>query len=167
MATSGYPNLAIDRLFRFLPARTSFVGTHPALRAGTDLSSHARWDHVPMCPRVLIVDDHDGFRAWARAVLVADGYEVVGEAIDGSEGLKEALRLQPDLAVVDIQLPDIDGLEVARLLSLEVTGLAVILVSSRDAADYGGLVEESTARGFLNKDRLSGDALRTLLVPPA
>lgn len=116
-----------------------------------------------MSARVLIVDDHAAFRAWARAVLTADGYDVVGEAADGGEALSAAHLLSPDLALVDIQLPDIDGFEVARLLHSRGERPRVILISSREAEDYGGLVEESPASGFLPKAQLSGTSVRLLL----
>jgi DNA-binding NarL/FixJ family response regulator len=119
-----------------------------------------------MSPRVLIVDDHDAFRTWARRILVADGYDVVGEAADGSEALTKVGSLRPDLALVDIQLPGIDGFEVARLLALAEAAPTVVLVSSREAVDYGGLVEESPARGFLTKGEISGESLTALLRQP-
>src|ERR1700726_226654 len=88
-------------------------------------------------PRVLIVDDHAGFRSMARRLLQAGGYEVVGEAADGSSGLQAARHLRPDLVLLDIQLPDVDGCEVARWLAAEADPPAVVLISSRDAEDYG------------------------------
>jgi DNA-binding NarL/FixJ family response regulator len=116
-----------------------------------------------MGPRVLIVDDHEGFRTWAGAVLNADGYEVVGEAANGASALSAVQLLRPDLVLLDIQLPDIDGFELARLLADTRDGPAVILTSSRQAEDYGGLVEESFALAFIPKSELSGDALQSLL----
>jgi CheY-like chemotaxis protein len=111
---------------------------------------------------VLIVDDHPSFRANARALLESEGFEVVGEAEDGASALRAAAELAPQLILLDVQLPDIDGFEVARRLT-EGGGPAVVLVSSRDGSDFGPLVERSGARGFIPKAELSGAALSALL----
>ena len=112
---------------------------------------------------VLIVDDHAPFRANARLVLEADGFEVVGEAEDGTSGLRAAERLAPQLVLLDVQLPDIDGFEVAARLTRTANAPAVVLVSSRDGSDFGPLVGRSGAKGFIPKSELSGAALRALL----
>ncbi len=109
---------------------------------------------------VLIVDDHPTFRATARLLLTAEGYAVVGEAGDGESAVRAARELRPDLVLLDVQLPDMDGFEVARPLG---GGPRVVLVSSRDEADYGPLVRESGAVGFIPKGELSGEALREVL----
>jgi DNA-binding NarL/FixJ family response regulator len=113
--------------------------------------------------RVLIVDDHPSFRASARSLLEEEGYEVVGEAADGAEALRAAEELRPDFVLLDIQLPDIDGFEVARRLASTAHAPQVVLTSSRDGADYGPCIEESRARGFVPKAELSGSALTVLL----
>jgi DNA-binding NarL/FixJ family response regulator len=112
---------------------------------------------------VLIVDDHPSFRTSARAVLEAEGFAVVGEAEDGASGLVAAARLEPQLVLLDVHLPDIDGFEVAARLTNGDGGPAVVLVSSRDGSDFGPLVSRSGARGFIPKAELSGAALRALL----
>jgi DNA-binding NarL/FixJ family response regulator len=112
---------------------------------------------------VLIVDDHPSFRANARALLEAEGFEVVGEAADGVSALRAAGELAPELVLLDVQLPDLDGFEVARRLTNDGHGPVVVLVSSRDGADFGPLVERSGARGFIAKAELSGAALSALL----
>src|SRR6478752_6415783 len=89
---------------------------------------------------VLIVDDHPSFRATARALLEADGFSVVGEAADGQEALARATELGPDIVLLDVQLPDLDGFEVATRLGANGNAPAVVLVSSRDASDYGELI---------------------------
>ena len=112
--------------------------------------------------RVLIVDDHAPFRRSCRALLEAEGYEVAGEAEDGRSALSEAERLRPELVLLDVFLPDIDGFQVAS--ELTARGLAVVvLISSRDGVDFGPLIEESGARGFLPKTELSGDKLAALV----
>lgn len=112
-----------------------------------------------MAVRVLIVDDHPGFRASARLLLEAQGLEVVGEAGDGGEALRLAGELAPDVALVDVGLPDMDGFDVARALTGRDGALCVVMVSSRDAADFEGLVAECGACGFVGKSDLSGGAI--------
>ena len=114
-------------------------------------------------PRVLIVDDHPSFRATARALLQAEGFDVVGEAADGASALEAAGRLRPEVVLLDVQLPDTDGFAVAARLTSSGAGPAVVLTSSREAADFGPLVSQSGARGFVPKDELSGAALVALL----
>ena len=111
--------------------------------------------------RVLIVDDHPSFRACARALLEADGFAIVGEAEDGEGALSAIEALHPDLVLLDIQLPDMDGFAVLDRMASDAP--PVVLVSSRDACDYDGLVRTSRARGFISKAELSGTAVRSLL----
>ena len=115
-----------------------------------------------MTPSVLIVDDHPSFRATARMLLEAEGYLVVGEAPDGMSGLTAARELAPDVVLLDVNLPDIDGFDVAARLT-GGDGPTVVLVSSRDGADFGPLVSRSGARGFISKGELSGATLAALL----
>jgi two-component system chemotaxis response regulator CheY len=118
-----------------------------------------------MCRRVLIVDDNSAFRAAARQLLERGGFVVVAEAGDGEQGLRAAKKHTPDFAIVDLQLPDLDGFEVAeRLRSLEVVP-EVILTSSLDGTDFGALVASSSARGFIPKGDLSARAIEALLAP--
>jgi DNA-binding NarL/FixJ family response regulator len=112
---------------------------------------------------VLIVDDHDGFRRDARALLEADGFEVVGEAADGESAIAEAQRLRPLLVLLDIQLPDTDGFEVSAKLAETADPPAVVLTSSREASAYRRRLADSPARGFVAKSELSGEALAALL----
>ena len=112
--------------------------------------------------RILVVDDHAGFRATARRWLEAEGWNVVGEAADGAAGLRAAAALRPDVVLLDIGLPDMDGFDVAERLAAD--GAAdVVLVSSRDPRAYAGRVATSTAVGFIAKEDLDGDGLRALL----
>jgi DNA-binding NarL/FixJ family response regulator len=112
---------------------------------------------------VLIVDDHDAFRASARALLENEGFTVVGEAADGAAAVDAAAALEPDVVLLDIQLPDIDGLVVAERIASAPGSPAVVLVSSRDAAAYGARLADSPARGFIAKSALSGTALASLV----
>jgi DNA-binding NarL/FixJ family response regulator len=116
-----------------------------------------------MTQRVLVIDDHAGFRAGIRLALRPGVFDIVGEAHDGATGLVAAERLAPDVVLLDIVLPDIDGFEVARRLLGVEHPPRVVLISSRDASDYGGRVERSGASGFIPKARLSTTSLRAVL----
>jgi DNA-binding NarL/FixJ family response regulator len=110
-----------------------------------------------MARTLLIVDDHAGFRAFARALLEAEGYDVLGEAADGESALAAVAALDPEVVLLDVALPDIDGFAVcARLLALDRDRPAVVLTSSRDASSYGQRLAGSGARGFVPKSDLSG-----------
>ena len=111
---------------------------------------------------VLIVDDHPSFRASARVLLESEGFNVVGEAVDGASAVTETHRLRPQLVLLDVQLPDIDGFEVAGRLT-NGNGPNIVLVSSRDSSDFGPLVARSGARGFVPKAELSGARIHELL----
>jgi DNA-binding NarL/FixJ family response regulator len=112
---------------------------------------------------MLIADDHAGFRAMARALMEAEGFCVVGEADDAVSAVSETLRVGPDILLLDVELPDGNGFGVAEELQRRGSPVAVVLTSSRDSSDYGGLLAASDVRGFIPKDELSGDAVRALL----
>jgi len=114
-------------------------------------------------PTLLIVDDHAAFRAVARAAL-SEGFTVVGEAADGAGGLALARRLRPDVVLLDVQLPDLDGFAVAVTLAGQDHPPMVVLTSSRDRRDLDPLLRQSPARVFVEKERVSADALAELLV---
>jgi DNA-binding NarL/FixJ family response regulator len=123
----------------------------------------ARCDDLGMGLTVLIVDDHPGFRAFARALLEAEDLDVVGEAEDGASALAAANRLRPQVVVLDIQLPDLDGFEVAKQLAQMAGPPAVVLVSTRDISTYRRRLASSPVRGFIPKGELSAHALLALL----
>lgn len=116
-----------------------------------------------MDQRVLIVDDHPGFRAMARVLLEAHGFRNVGEAADGRTALAAAAVSTPDLVLVDIQLPDIDGFEVARRLQELDPGPIVVLTSTRDACDYGRRLREPGIRAFIPKSKLTSADIGAML----
>ena len=116
-----------------------------------------------MPPTILIVDDHPSFRATARALLQAEGYTIVGEAVDGASALAAVRELRPEVVLLDVQLPDTDGFTVAAELARDLHPPAVVLTSSRDASDFGPLVADSGARGFVPKAELSGETLTEAL----
>jgi DNA-binding NarL/FixJ family response regulator len=114
-------------------------------------------------PTVLIVDDHVDFRESARALLEAEGFDVVGEAATGDEAISLVEKVRPEVVLLDIQLPDHDGFEVAEWLAARPVAPAVVLISGRDAAAYGERLARARARGFIPKRSLSGAALAGLV----
>ena len=118
---------------------------------------------IRLVPRtVLIVDDHPSFRASARAILEADGFTVIGEAADGHLGPGGTAPAAAGRRPARRAAARHDGLRrLRRVRDLDTT--SVVLVSSRDATDYGSLIASSGARGFIAKAELSGDALVNLL----
>lgn len=116
-----------------------------------------------MRPTVLIVDDHEAFRTSARALLEADGFDVVGESSDGGGALRAVSELRPQVVLLDIQLPDMDGFAVASRLAQTIDPPAVVLISSRDATGYGARLRATPSRGFIPKSELSGKTLAELI----
>lgn len=116
-----------------------------------------------MTKTFLIVDDHPTFRLTARLLLESEGYTVVGEAGDGASALAAARELMPEVILLDVQLPDSDGFDVASRLMDGEDAPVVVLTSSRNGADFGPLIERSGARGFIPKAELSGERLRALI----
>jgi two-component system response regulator EvgA len=114
-----------------------------------------------MQPTVLIVDDHAGFRRAARALLESEGYAVVGESATGLDAIEAVRVFRPSLVLLDICLPDVDGIHVAEQITRRDDPPAIVLTSSRDAADYPPL-DACGARGFIPKDELNGEALAAL-----
>lgn len=118
-------------------------------------------DDFHMAVTVVIVDDHLSFRTSARTLLELEGFDVVGEASDGARAVELAQELEPELVLLDIALPDMNGFEVAERLAGGPS--KVILTSSRAQRDLGRRVRSSGALGFVPKDRLSGQELTALL----
>ena len=114
-------------------------------------------------PRIVIVDDDPSFLATVRLLLEAEGFVVVGEALNGLDGVAVAAELDPDIVLVDVNLPDIDGFEVVERLAQEASGPPVVLTSIRSAHDFGNLVQRSRARGFITKADITGEALTGFL----
>jgi len=127
--------------------------------AGMQTACH----HSGLVTTFLVVDDHPSFRKTARVLLESEGFEVVGEAADGASAIQAATALRPDVVLLDIYLPDINGFEVAKKLMTNGDPPEIVLTSSRDPRDFGALVEQSGARGFISKAELSGALLTALL----
>jgi CheY-like chemotaxis protein len=103
-------------------------------------------------PTVLIVDDHAEFRRSAGALLEAEGFAVIAEAADGEEAIAAVERVQPEIVLLDVQLPGVDGFTVAERLA-----------AGREAAAYGPRLQAAAAHGFIPKRELSGSALAALV----
>jgi DNA-binding NarL/FixJ family response regulator len=116
-----------------------------------------------MATTVLIVDDHGSFRASARALLEAGGFDVVGEATDGASALAAAGELDPDVVLLDIHLPDVDGFAVAKRLEADGLSAAIVLTSSRSVTSFRRRLAANPAWRFVPKSELSGDALAALV----
>ncbi len=113
----------------------------------------------PMARTVVIVDDHAGFRAEAKALLTDEGYLIVGEAGDGASAVSVATATAPDVILLEVQLPDASGFDVARRLSQAAPSSMVVLISSREAVDYGTAIAASGTAGFIHKANLSSASL--------
>lgn len=122
-----------------------------------------RHDHHGVGRTVLIVDDQQEFRALARLLLTDAGYDVIGEAGDGAEAAAEAARLRPDVVLLDVQLPDVDGFTVAATITDLPRPPMVVMTSSRAERSYRWQLSTSRARAFIAKERLSADAMREAL----
>jgi DNA-binding NarL/FixJ family response regulator len=116
-----------------------------------------------MVATALLVDDHAGFRAQARLLLAAAGFDLVAEAEDAAGALETARTLRPQVVLLDVQLPDGNGFEVARAVLEADDPPVVILISSREAADYGTQIDRSGARGFISKAELSAASIKALV----
>jgi DNA-binding NarL/FixJ family response regulator len=114
---------------------------------------------------VLIVDDHPGFLSFTSAFLGAEGFDVVGVAEDGETALEAVESLRPDVVLLDVQLAGMDGFEVARRIAETSAPPRVVLMSTREASDYGSRLAAAPANGFIAKRELSIEALAALLTP--
>ena len=114
-------------------------------------------------PTILIIDDHRTLRETATALLEADGFDVVGDAPDGTSGIAAVHEKGPEIVLLDVRLPDIDGFTVATRLADECPEAAVVMMSSSDDPLYPELARQSRARGFLAKHDISGPSLLRLL----
>jgi DNA-binding NarL/FixJ family response regulator len=112
---------------------------------------------------VLIVDDHAAFRAAARALLEAGDFDVVGEAEDGAAAVAAAAKLSPEIVLLDIQLPDVDGFVVAERLARDGVSSAIVLISSRDVSSFRRRLAANPVLSFIPKSELSGETLTAAL----
>jgi len=101
--------------------------------------------------KILIVDDHEALRAGVRTVLENHGFEVCGEAADGQEALSRALQLRPDLVILDITMPVLDGFSAAREIHKKLPGVGILLLSMHESASMVNVAKSSGARGYVAK----------------
>jgi DNA-binding NarL/FixJ family response regulator len=114
--------------------------------------------------RVLVVDDQEPFRLAAAAVVEATpGFEVVGEAASGEDALRAVAALQPDLVLMDVVLPGLDGLAATRRVKDAAPDVVVLLLSTYDLQDHGRAVASSGAAAFVPKSRFGTEVLLDLL----
>jgi two-component system, NarL family, nitrate/nitrite response regulator NarL len=116
---------------------------------------------VPL--RCLIVDDNHEFVVSASTLLSSQGLEIVGTASTGPDAIRQAESVRPDVVLVDVQLGEEDGLEVARQLDERMPGAAVILISTHSREDVTELAADSPVAGFLPKTALSAEAIASLV----
>jgi DNA-binding NarL/FixJ family response regulator len=118
-----------------------------------------------MTLRCLIVDDNAAFLSAARELLTRQGMRVVGLASTGSEAVRQADELRPDVALVDIDLGGESGFDVARLLAeaSRLEPVPVVLISSYSEKDFIDMIAASAARGFVSKSDLSQRAIADAL----
>jgi DNA-binding NarL/FixJ family response regulator len=136
----------------------------PGAQGDRNAGSGVKRNPDEMRRTLLIVDDHAGFRSFARALLQSEGYHVIGEASDGETALDAVQGLDPDVVLLDIALPGIDGIAVAEVLAqANPDRPRVVLTSSRDAASYRTRLTTSPALGFIPKNDLSAAALDELV----
>ena len=134
------------------PAASSTMQTIPALTAPTTATT------------VMLVDDHASFRASARWLLETEGYAVVAEAASGEAALETVSGVNPDLVLLDIGLPGIDGFEAALAIRSRCPNARVVLLSSRDLCDLGPeRVLACGALGFVHKADLSRAAIAAVV----
>ena len=136
------------------------VRSGPRVRGSPDARTSPCRHDDGVARTLLIVDDHAGFRSFARALLQSEGYAVVGEAADGASAVAAARRLDPSVVLLDIALPDMDGFAVCEKIT-EGDGERpiVVLTSSRDESSYRDQIARSRARGFIPKHAISGATL--------
>ena len=116
-----------------------------------------------MVSTVVIIDDSHDFLSSASGLLTEEGFLVVGCVADATTAIEEVRRLQPSVVLLDIQLPVVNGFELAEVFARMEPRPIVVLTSSRDAVSYGEALRAAPVRGFIAKGELSGDALAAMV----
>ena len=114
--------------------------------------------------RVLIVDDQESYRSAARLVVeLASGFEVVGESESGEAAIDDVATTRPDVVLMDVKMPGIDGLEATRRITAAHPGIRVIVLSTYEASDYERPALEAGAVAFVSKSDFGPDSLAAAL----
>jgi len=102
--------------------------------------------------RILIADDHSLFRDGLRSLLMAEGHEVIGEAKNGREAVRLTREIKPDLVLMDLQMPEVDGIEATRLISAEMPNVKVVILTASEEESKLFDAIKSGAQGYLLKN---------------
>jgi CheY-like chemotaxis protein len=137
--------------------------SRPKIPENPEVAACDVWDDLSVAPSVLVVDDHAGFRRFARRLLEAAGFAVVDEAWDGASALAAVRARRPDVVLLDVLLPDTTGFDVAEALASSPDRPIVVLISSRSAADYEYSLARTSAHGFIAKRDLTAASFAALV----
>ena len=114
--------------------------------------------------RVVIADDHGLFAEALAAILSVDGrVDVVGRASDGAKAVELATRLQPDVVLMDISMPVLDGFEATRQIRESVPGASVLILTGSNSRHDVDRSREAGASGYVTKDRIAGELVEAIL----
>jgi DNA-binding NarL/FixJ family response regulator len=117
-------------------------------------------EELPVAVRVLIVDDQEPFRLAARMVVEAtDGFEVIGESESAEDSIEVARQLQPDLVLMDVNLPAMNGLEATRRILAESGHIVVLILSTYEPDEYAPRAAEAGAAAYIPKSAFGPDQL--------
>jgi DNA-binding NarL/FixJ family response regulator len=118
-------------------------------------------------PRLLIVDDHEIFRRGLRALLEPSSeWQICGEAVDGQDAIEQCKSLKPDIVVLDVSMPRLNGLEAARLITQEKPEPQIVIITQHDSPQIRSAALEAGARAFVTKSAIGSDlvaAIRELI----
>src|SRR5450432_119153 len=112
--------------------------------------------------RVLIVDDHEVVRKGVRSLLVRSGYDVCGEGVDGEDAIEKARELKPDVVVMDVSMPRLNGLEATRQMLGIFPGIQVVILSQHESPEMLRQAVSSGARAYVTKASIAKDLLTAI-----
>jgi two-component system nitrate/nitrite response regulator NarL len=113
--------------------------------------------------RVLLVDDHDGIRKVVRSLLETHPrFEIIGEAVDGSEAIEEATKLKPDVVVLNVSMPVLNGIEAARVIKSESPQSAIVILSSHADKHLVEIAKEIGAKAYVAKTRIGAALIKAI-----
>jgi two-component system, NarL family, response regulator NreC len=112
--------------------------------------------------RVLIADDNVLVRSGIAEILSDRGWEICGEASEGAEALEKARKLRPDLVLLDVSMPGVNGFEIAKVIRKELPDVRIVIVSQHDLDQLLGAAHKNLADGLVDKSRLGSDLIPTI-----